>query len=304
MSAAGLPDTFFTAPPQWHWLVILYFFVGGISGGCYMLAVLADLFGEPGDRRLARAGYLIAFVTVVLSGIVLTLDLTRPLRFWHMLLQSKTWLPMFKPWSPMSLGSWALLLFGGVSLLSFLAALADEGRLRPRALARLRPPGLLGTVVAIVGGCLGFFVAGYTGVLLSVTNRPIWSDTWLLGLTFLVSAASISAALLVLVAYARGWWNIGVYALKRFERWVLVLELVVLVALIASLGGVAQVWLSRWGVLLLAVVLIGIVAPLALSARLLPAGRLATPIAAVLVLTGGFLLRVVLVLASESVRLA
>src|SRR5256885_10155419 len=47
--------------------------------------------------------------------------------------------------------------------------------------------GLLGVLVAVLGGLLGFFVAGYTGVLLSVTNRPIWGDTTLLGLVFLIS---------------------------------------------------------------------------------------------------------------------
>jgi rifampicin phosphotransferase len=40
------------------------------------------------------------------------LDLSRPLRFWHLLLESNTWMPMFKLWSPMSVGSWALLAFG------------------------------------------------------------------------------------------------------------------------------------------------------------------------------------------------
>jgi protein NrfD len=239
----------------------------------------------------------------VVSGLLLTLDLGRPLRFWHMLLQSQTFRPMFKPWSPMSVGSWALLLFGPFSLLSWLAALADDGRVPWRGLRRLRPTGALGKVFAVVGGLLAFFVAGYTGVLLSVTNRPIWADTWLLGLAFLVSAASISAALLVLIAHARGWRNLGVFALRRLEPWVLLLELVVLIALVASLGAVARVWLSAWGAFLLAVVIVGIVVPLALYWRLVPAGRLATPIAATLVLVGGFLLRVVLVLASESVRL-
>ena len=141
-------------------------------------------------------------------------------------------------------------------------------------------------------------------MLLSVTNRPIWSDTWLLGLVFMVSAASISAALLLLVAYVRGWLSVGVYALKRFEAWVLVLEFIALAALVASLGAVAaRVWLNAWGAGLVAVVLVGIVVPLALAWRLIPAGRLTTPVASALVLVGGFLLRVVLVLSSESVRL-
>jgi formate-dependent nitrite reductase membrane component NrfD len=299
---SAVPDTFFTVAPHWRWLIICYFFVGGIAGGCYMLAVLADVFGDPGDRRLAHTGYYIAFAAIVLSGLLLTVDLGRPLRFWHMLVQSHTGWPMFKPWSPMSVGSWALLLFGAASFLSFLAALEETGQLRWRGLSLLRPPGTFGYIVGVVGGVLGFFVAGYTGVLLSATNRPIWADTWLLGLTFLVSAASISAALLVLVSYVTGWFSAGVYALKRFDAWALILELLVLAALVASLGAVARIWLSAWGAVLLAMVIIGIVAPLALHWRVVSAGRLTAPIAAVLVLIGGFLLRVVIVLSSEGVK--
>ncbi len=282
---SAVPDTFFTASPDWRWLIIWYFFVGGIAGGCYMLAVLADLVGDPGDRRLAHTGYCIAFAAIVLSGLLLTIDLGRPLRFWHMLVQS------------------ALLLFGAVSFLSLLAALEEAGQLRWRGLSLLRPPATFGYIVGVVGGLLGFFVAGYTGVLLSATNRPIWADTWLLGLTFLVSAASISAALLVLVSYGTGWFSAGVYALKRFDAWALILELLVLAALVASLGAVARIWLSAWGAFLLAMVIIGIVAPLALHWRLVAVGRLTTPIAAALVLVGGFLLRVVIVLSSEGLGL-
>ena len=298
--SVGLPDTYFTAAPEWRWLVVLYFFVGGIAGGTYFLAALMDFFGDDTDRPLARLAYLVAFPAIVISGLLLIFDLHRPLRFWHILLQSHTGWPMFKPWSPMSLGSWVLLLFGGFAFLSFLGALAESGRLRWPQVTALRPPGVLGTIVTLLGGLLGFFVAGYTGVLLSVTNRPIWADTWLLGLVFIVSAASISAALLVLLAYLEGRTSTGLYALKRFDSWSLVLELIVLIALVASLGTVARAWLSLWGVFLVAVVIVGILLPLALHWQRFALGRLTTPAAAVLVLLGGFLLRVVLVFASET----
>jgi formate-dependent nitrite reductase membrane component NrfD len=83
---------------------------------------------------------------------------------------------------------------------------------------------------------------------------------------------------------------------------VLVLELLTLAALVVSLGSLARVWLNAWGaVLVLGVVGIGIVVPLLLHARahtpVSPTARLA----AVLVLVGGFLLRVVIVLSSEAI---
>jgi formate-dependent nitrite reductase membrane component NrfD len=217
-----------------------------------------------------------------------------------MLLQSETLHPMLKWWSPMSLGSWALLLFGGVTMLSFLAALAEEGHPRVRPYLRLRPPGILGVLVTVVGGALGFFVAGYTGVLLTVTNRPIWSDTNLLGLVFLISGASTAAALIALLGRRRHSARLpGLQALERFDSWMLVFELVALVALVISLGGLARLWLNEWGMLLvLGVVVVGVLLPLVLYRS---SSGLATAVAPALVLVGGFLLRVVIIFSSESV---
>ena len=307
MNAVGLPDTFFTASPRWEWLIVFYFFVGGIAGGAYFLAALIDFFGRPEDRPLARLGYYIALPAVVISGILLILDLSRPLRFWHMLLESQTWLPMFKWWSPMSIGSWALLIFGLFSGMSFLAALSEAGRLRWGWPNPFRPPHLLGSMWTIVGGLLGFFVAGYTGVLLSVTNRPVWADTNLLGLMFLLSSASTAAALIILIARGRRWLTPGLSALAHLDSWVLAAELVAVVALVLTVGWsvVRHIWLNWWGVLfLVGVLLVGIVVPLILEYR---ARSIATPsvaAAAVLVLAGGFLLRVVMLLSPDTLRLA
>jgi formate-dependent nitrite reductase membrane component NrfD len=289
-----MPSTLFTEPPHWRWLIVLYFFIGGLAGGCYFLATLIDLFGRATDRPLARLGYLIAFPAVVVCGLLLIVDLNRPDRFWHMLLQSETLRPMVKAYSPMSLGAWALLFFGGFAFLSFLAAFRE----RP-PLTRLRPPGALGLIVSSLGALFGLYLAGYTGVLLAVTNRPLWSDTTLLGAVFLVSSASTSAALLILLSARRGGGS-GVQVLRRFDSWLLVLELVALVALVASLGSLARLWLSSWGVLLvLGVVGAGIVAPLIMHWRRHTADGMRPALAAALVLLGGFLLRVVIVLSSE-----
>jgi formate-dependent nitrite reductase membrane component NrfD len=303
MSSGQLPSTLFTAPPHWEWLVVLYFFVGGLAGGSYFLGVLIDLVGSWADRPLARRAYYVAFPAVVLSGILLILDLERPLRFWHMLFESNTGQPIFKYWSPMSIGSWALLLFGAFSFLAFLAGLAEAGHLRWTGLGRLRPPGGLGAVVGVVGGLTGLFVAGYTGVLLGVTNRPLWADTPLLGLLFVVSAASISAALLMLLGHQARLAGPALSAVERFDSWLLVLELLALIAVVASLGAIFRwVWISWWGLLLLVgVVGVGLLAPLVLEWRPRRFGRLSAPTAAVLVLIGGFLLRLVIVFASESV---
>ena len=300
-------DTYFTAPPEWHWLVVLYFFFGGIAGGSYFIAALIDLFGDERDRPLARLGYFVAFPAVLLCGPLLILDLNRPERFWHMLVQSERWLPMLKWWSPMSVGSWALLVFSAFTFVSFVGSLTEVNVIRWRPLHTVNDwirRGRLRGVFAAVGAAFGFFLASYTGVLLSVTNRPIWADTSLLGLLFLTSAASTSAALLLLLSWRRAAVSPDSrHWLERVDIRVTLLELVVLVAVVASLGRVAEEWLSVWGLwLLLGVVLVGILLPLTLHWRPRLLGNLSLPAASVLALVGGFILRAVVVLSSEGIH--
>jgi formate-dependent nitrite reductase membrane component NrfD len=227
-----------------------------------------------------------------------------------MLIERNTLRPMFKYWSPMSIGSWALLVFGCFTFISFLAALADDDRVRRpllrrlqwRAFRTLRAPSTAGRAVAVLGGLAGFYIAGYTGILLAVTNRPVWSDTPLVGMLFIASAASTSAALLILLAQRQGWRPPGIADLHRFDDWALAFELLVLIALAVSLGPVLRAWRNAWGVLLvLGVVVPGLIVPLVLSYRARRFGAANVTISAILVLIGGFLLRVVVVLSSESV---
>jgi formate-dependent nitrite reductase membrane component NrfD len=156
----------------------------------------------------------------------------------------------------------------------------------------------------VLGSIFGLFIAGYTGVLLAVTNRPIWADSTLLGLLFLVSGASTGAAALILLGIRRraaspatlGW-------LSWFDQRILVLELLVLIAFLISLGSVARVFLSGWGVLLLiGVVGVGILWPLFMERKQRTHGTRQLVRSASLVLFGGFLLRVVVLLSSEQIH--
>ena len=306
----GLPSTFFTEPSHWRWYIVLYFFIGGIAGGSLFLSALLRLFGAPADRPVARLGSYVALIGAILSGILLTVDLDRPERFWHMLLQSHTWRPMFKSWSPISFGAWGLLGFGFFSFLATLASMAEDGTLRWGLLRRLTVDPF-GTIVSVLGAIFGFFLAGYTGVLISVTNRPVWADTSWLGMLFIFSAASTAAAaLLLLAAWRRVAHPMSLDWLARFDKGALVLELLALVVFLITLGEVVgHVFLSWWGVLLVVgVIILGILLPLAMGLGMRLPGlrgvRNAPLTAAALVLLGGFLLRVVLILASESVHVA
>src|SRR5439155_1267688 len=114
-----------------------------------------DWFGRPEDRPVVRTGYDIAAVGAILSGLLLTIDLGRPLRFWHMLFQSENFPAlMFKGWSPISFGAWAILLFGLFSVLSALGARAEAGRLQMPALRAVGGV-VKGGVAKLVGGVVG-----------------------------------------------------------------------------------------------------------------------------------------------------
>ena len=289
----------FVAPPQWEWYIIWYFFLGGLAGGAYVVGTLLRLVGDRRDEPAARLAFVVSFVTMLCCPILLTLDLGRPLRFWHMFVDSRALALNFKYWSPMSMGAWALFFFGAFTTVSVLEVLALEGWLRQpffQGLAR-RLEGGLGHLVMLVGSLFGIFLAGYTGVLLSVSNQPVWSDTWALGGLFLASGLSVAVASIELLAWRRPEAEGSGRKLWRADRYFLVLELVLLVLFFVSLGATGErflrpQWLGLW-----AVVLAGTVVPLAI--RLAAPARRRVALAAILVLLGGFALRVVVILAVQ-----
>jgi formate-dependent nitrite reductase membrane component NrfD len=291
----------FVAPPLWEWYIVWYFFLGGLAGGAYLLGTLLRLIGDPRDEGVARLGFLIAFPAVVICPILLTLDLGHPLRFWHMLINSRTWGVNFKYWSPMSVGAWALLIFSFFVTVSFIDALAREGWTRHSAARSIAGglSGAFGSVFTVVGSLFGLFVAGYTGVLLSVSNQPVWSDTWALGGLFLASGLSVAAATLAILARTRIDATSTERKLSRADRIFIVLELLLLIAFFVTLGSLAgRLFAPRW-IVLWVLVALGTLAPL-LMHRAPGAGRLGSPVlAGFLVLLGGLALRIVLVFGAQ-----
>jgi formate-dependent nitrite reductase membrane component NrfD len=294
----------FVHDPGWGWWIVWYFFLGGLAAGCYFLATLIELFGSPEDRLLARLGYRVAFPLVVICGVLLIVDLERPERFWHMVLQSELvhealgegwplggWgrmvqAAMLKWWSPMSIGAQALGIFGVCSFLSFLGTFWPAGRL-----ARVLDSHVVGRVFKVIGSIVGFFVAAYTGALLTATNQPLWSATDWIGPLFLTSAASTAIALLLLLGR-----TISAETRERLERadlWALAVELFIFLIFLASLGGVLPLALATWEGLLLVFGTFGggVLVPLWLHLGFKDASRARGTTAALCALIGGFILR-------------
>lgn len=170
----------------WEAAIPAYLFLGGAAAGSSLLAAGADLSGRPGMRRTSRLG---ALAGITLSLLALVDDLGRPSRFHHML-------RVFKPTSPMSVGTWVLTAYGPAAGAAGAAELRPllPRLLRDSRLARLlglsaRPAGLAAAAVAPA-------VAAYTAVLLADTSTPTWHAAHReLPFVFVGSAAAAGAGL-------------------------------------------------------------------------------------------------------------
>jgi hypothetical protein len=150
--------------------VPLYLFLGGLAGASAVLAEGAALTGRPGLERVAR----VAAAGGAAGGTVaLVHDLGRPERFLNML-------RVFKPTSPLSVGSFILAPFA--SFAGAAAASQVAGRL-PR----------LGRLAGVGAAVLGPPLATYTAALLANTAVPAWHEAHR-ELPFVFGGSGMSAA--------------------------------------------------------------------------------------------------------------
>jgi formate-dependent nitrite reductase membrane component NrfD len=157
--------------PVWEALDVAgYLFLGGLAGASSVLAGFAQAGGQ---RELARAAKVSSVGAITLSAAALVHDLGRPSRFLNML-------RVFKPSSPMSVGSWLLAAYGPMS--GAAAASAVTGRL-PRA----------GAVTTVAAATLGPAIATYTAALLCNTAVPAWHEAYR-EMPYLFAASAASAA--------------------------------------------------------------------------------------------------------------
>lgn len=184
-------DISFLTPAPWKWEIATYFYLGGLSAGAYLLARLAERFGgdDPSFKSVTRAGTVIAGLALAPCPPLLIKDLGDPSRFHHML-------RVFKPSSPMNLGAWTLTAYSGALALALLREWGQPfGDIA-------EPLVLAGTDAA--GMPLALLLAGYTGVLLSGTSTPLWSQSQWLGPLFSASAVATGAGAISLALGALG----------------------------------------------------------------------------------------------------
>ncbi|HET9093971.1 MAG TPA: NrfD/PsrC family molybdoenzyme membrane anchor subunit [Solirubrobacteraceae bacterium] len=141
-------------PPVWEEREIAgYLFLGGLAGASSLLAAVAEATDRP---RLAQRSGLCASGAIALSFAALIKDLGRPERFVNML-------RVFKPTSPMNIGTWILTVYGPLNFGSSASRLT--GRLRG-----------LGRLAGVGAGATGTLVSTYTGALIADTAVPAWHE--------------------------------------------------------------------------------------------------------------------------------
>jgi hypothetical protein len=158
--------------PVWKWEIPTYFFTGGLAGGS---AVLHGFARVTGNDRLAKTTLYVGAAAEAVSPLLLVSDLGRPERFLNML-------RVFKVTSPMSVGSWILVVSSGAAT----TAAAVE------ALGILRPLKWLGELAWFASGPP---LATYTGALVANTAIPVWSEgraelPWVFGASACASAGA------------------------------------------------------------------------------------------------------------------
>jgi formate-dependent nitrite reductase membrane component NrfD len=158
-----------------------YLFLGGLAGASSVLAAGAQLSGYRELAKVAKAGALGA---ISLSAVALVNDLGRPKRFANML-------RVFKPSSPMSVGSWLLAVYGPVAGAAAVSELT--GKL-PAA----------GRAATLAAGLLGPGIATYTAALICDTAVPAWHEGYReMPYVFAGSAASAAGGLGLLAVRPR-----------------------------------------------------------------------------------------------------
>lgn len=285
--------------PEWRWEIPAYFFTGGLAAGAYLLATLADLFGSEEDRPVSRVGRYVALASVAVSPLLLIRDLGRPERFINMMRIVKTR-------SPMSMGTYGLSGFSFFVGLGVLRQLVEDGVLGRRSI----PARLLGwmplRVSGIIGSLLAFFVSGYTGVLVTFTNVPLWArNRYLQAPLFITSAlnSAIAAVSMVLTVTHTGTGRTYGW-LERLGDAAGLGEAALIAGSVASLGSSARPLVGRpyWPQFWLGVVGLGTVFPMILRKIERPHRSEPTAIYVVAhlsVLLGGLMLRWVTVRAGQ-----
>lgn len=286
----------------WGWEIPIYLFLGGMVAGMMIISGYFMFMGRYKEEKCS-CHYLpyISFVLLSIGMGALFLDLEHKLFTWRLY-------TTFQITSPMSWGAWILILVYPLLMINMLlnvpSLLKNKIPLIAEISNKFKSNNFLVKYSGLANILFGALLGMYTGVLLSSLGaRPLWSTStlWVL---FLTSGLSGAAAFVHLIAKDRYEREL----LAKGDNIFLVFELFVIIMMVISLLSTSQVHIDSVLLILngpyaaafwVFVVGIGIVIPLIIQLLAVNHKIRHTPIAPIMVIVGGLILRFVIVDAGQ-----
>ena len=162
--------------------IAVYFYITGLHMGFYTTSVVATLLGREEWKPIGKIGAVGALIVLAVAPIFLLLDLTQPLRFWHLF--------SYINWrSAITWGTFFLTAYPPIGVIYAWCVLRGNYR------------------AAKIWGLCGFPIAvsvhGYTGFILALAKgRAFWNNP-LNPILFLVSAMVSGLALMIIILHIR-----------------------------------------------------------------------------------------------------
>lgn len=286
----------------WGWEIPVYLFLGGMVAGMMLISGYFLFKGRTSENNCScyYLPYMSLFLLTLGMG-ALFLDLEHKLYVWRLY-------TTFEIKSAMSWGSWILVLVYPVLIVNMMLRppellinkLPVLEKIRDYLLERKNLIKNFGVVSMFFGAGIGL----YTGVLLSSLGaRPLWSSS-ILWLLFLISGLSGAAAFVHVIAK-------NVYErelLAKADNAFLIIELFIIGLFIIGLKTATEVQAAAADMLLTGdfasafwvfVIGAGIVIPLFIQLLAVNHKIHHTPIAPIMVIIGGLILRFVIVSAGQ-----
>lgn len=286
----------------WGWEIPVYLFLGGMVAG--MMIISGYFLFSKRYKETNCACYTLPLISLVLLSVgmfALFLDLEHKLYVWRLY-------TIFRITSPMSWGAWILIFVYPVIIVNLLMGpptfivnkfphinkVTTYINSRPRLIQNI------GVANMLLGGLVGV----YTGVLLSTMgSRPLW-NTSILWVLFLVSGLSTAAAFVHMIAK-----NVDERELlAKADNGFLTIEIFVIALMIVGLLTSTQVHINAAKLLISGayapafwtfVVGMGIIIPLFIQLLAVNHKIKHTPIAPIMVILGGLILRFIIVAAGQ-----
>ena len=286
----------------WGWEIPVYLFLGGLVAGLMIITGYFILKGK--HKNPDSIVHYVPFLSILFLSVgmgTLFLDLSHKLFVWRLY-------TTFQITSPMSWGSWILLLVYPALIANILIdpphLLKDNFNLIAKWSRAVNSKESYLNNIGLLNIIFGVLLGIYTGVLLSTMGaRPLWNSS-VLWLLFLVSGLSTAAAFGHMVAKDVDEREF----LAKADNTFLISEFMVIVLMLVGLMSSSQAHIQGAQLLLggpytapfwIFVVGMGIIIPLIIQFLAVNHKIKHTPVAPLLVIAGGLVLRFVIVYAGQ-----